>query len=84
MNAFFPTILLTYLELFGQHFTSPSYAYFKSYVWAMMILETRKTITNIAYACFFLEKHITSFERFLSDNKWDMSQVAKTLTNGNN
>lgn len=79
MNAFFPTALLTYLELFGQHFTSPSYAYFKSYVWAIMILETRKTITNIAHACFFLEKHIASFERFLSDNKWDMSQVAKTL-----
>lgn len=79
MNTFFPSVLLTYLELFRQHFTSPSYAYFKSYVWSMMILETRKTITNIAHACFFLEKHIASFERFLSDNKWDMSQVTKTL-----
>ena len=79
MNTFFPSILLTYLEMFRQHFTSPSYAYFKSYVWAMMILETRKTVTNIAHACFFLEKHIASFERFLSENKWDMNQVAKTL-----
>jgi hypothetical protein len=45
----------------------------------MMILETRKTVTNIAHACFFLEKHIASFERFLSDNIGDMNQVAKTL-----
>lgn len=79
MDTFFPTVLLTYLELFRQQFTSPSFAYFKSYIWAMIIVEGRKTVTNMAHACFFLDKHIASVERFLSDNRWDMSQVAKTL-----
>jgi hypothetical protein len=79
MDSLFPTILLTYFGLFRQHFSSSSYAYFKSYVWAMLIVEGRKTVTNIAHACFFLDKHIASVERFLSENKWDMNQVTKTL-----
>ena len=79
MDSLFPTILLTHLELFRQHFSSSSYVYFKSYVWAMLILESRKTVTNITNVCFFLDKHIASVERFLSDNKWDMNQVTKTL-----
>jgi hypothetical protein len=76
MNSFFPTILLTYFELFRQHFSSSSYVYFKSYVWAMLIVESRKTVTNIAHACFFLDKHFASVERFLSENKWDIFNVA--------
>ena len=79
MDSLFPTILLTYFELFRQHFSSSSYVYFKSYVWAMLILESRKTVTNIANVCFFLDKHIASIERFLSDYKWDMNQVSKIL-----
>lgn len=79
MDTFFPTILLTYLQLFSQHFSAPSFAYFKSFIWATMITESRKTVTNIANACFFLDKHIASVERFFSDYKWDINQVSKTL-----
>jgi hypothetical protein len=79
MDSLFPTILLTYFELFRQHFSSSSYVYFKSYVWAMLMLESKKTVTNITHVCFFLDKHIASVERFLSENKWDMNQVTKTL-----
>lgn len=79
MNAFFPSMLLTYLEPFGQLFSSPSYSYFKAYIWGMLIVDGRKCITKIGHACFFLDRHIASFERFLSENKWDMNQVARTL-----
>lgn len=79
MNAFFPSMLLTYLEPFGQLFSSPSYSYFKAYIWGMLMVEGRKCITKIGHACFFLDRHIASFERFLSENKWDMNQVARTL-----
>jgi hypothetical protein len=68
MDSLFPTILLTYFELFHQHFSSPSYAYFKSYIWAILMVESRKTVTNIAHVCFFLDKHIASVERFLSEH----------------
>ena len=79
MNAFFPPMLLTYLESFGQLFSSPSFAYFKAYIWGMMMVNGRKCITNISHTCFFLDRHIASFERFLSENKWDMNQVARIL-----
>ena len=79
MNAFFPPVLLTYLELFRQLFSSPSYSYFKAYIWGMLIVDGRKCITKIGHACFFVDKHIASFERFLSENKWDMHQVARIL-----
>jgi hypothetical protein len=32
MDAFFPSILLTYLELFRQLFSQPTYAYFKAFI----------------------------------------------------
>ena len=79
MNAFFPPMLLTYLEPFRQLFSSPNFSYFQAYIWGMMMVKGRKCITNIAHACFFLDRHISSFERFLSENKWDMNQVARTL-----
>ena len=79
MDTFFPVVLLTYLEWFRQIFSAPSYKYFKSFVWAMLITEGRKTVTNIAYACFFLDRHIASFEKFLSEYKWDMNQLAETM-----
>jgi len=81
MDAFFPSILLTYLESFRQMFSQPSYAYFKAFIWAMMIIEGKKTTTNIAHACFFLKKHIASFERFLAEYVWDMNKVSHTLVN---
>jgi len=80
MNTFFPDVLLSYLVLFRQTFSEPSYRYFKSFVWAMLIVGSRKTVTNVANACFFLDRHIASFEKFLSEYKWDMNQVSKTMT----
>jgi len=44
-----------------------------------MLLETKKTITNIAHACFFLKKHVASYERFLSEHIWDMNQLTGIL-----
>ena len=79
MDSLFPNMLLTYFGLFRQHFSSSSFLYFKSYIWAMLILESRKTVTNIAHACFFLDKHIACVEKFLSEYKWDINQVTKTL-----
>jgi hypothetical protein len=79
MDAFFPAILLTYLQPFRQLFSKPSFDYFKAFIWAMMLLETKKTITNIAHTCFFLKKHIASFEKFLSEYIWDINQLTNIL-----
>ena len=75
MDTFFPGILLAYLEPFRQAFTSPSFETFKAYAWAMMVVKGSKCMTKIAESCFFVGKHISSFERFLSENRWNLNQV---------
>jgi hypothetical protein len=79
MDTFFPAILLAYLEPFRQAFASPSFETFKAYVWAMMVINGSKCMTKIAESCFFLGKHLSSFERFLSENRWDLNQVLQLL-----
>jgi hypothetical protein len=69
MNAFFPSMLLTYLEPFRQLFSSPSYSYFKAYIWGMLIIDGRKCITKIGHACFFLDRHIAMSGRRLRKNQ---------------
>jgi hypothetical protein len=80
-DVFFPTIILTYLECFRQAFSKVNYNYFKSFIWSSMLVKGRKCITNIHNACFNLEKHFSSFERFLSQNKWDINKVIKLIVN---
>lgn len=36
-------------------------------------------MTKIAESCFFVGKHISSFERFLSENRWNLNQVIQLL-----
>ena len=60
-------------------FNSPGYSYFKDFVWAFMLIPGRKRVTDIANACFFMKKHVSSFERFLSEHKWSMHQVIASL-----
>ena len=36
-------------------------------------------MNNIAHCCFWLERSLSSWERFLSDNLWDVNAVGKTL-----
>jgi len=69
-----------YLELFVPIFRSNNFLYFRGFVMAMMLLgQTRKCVTNVARVCFFLNRHISSWERFLSDAQWDMGQIQKRL-----
>ena len=76
-DIFFPTIIITYLDAFRQVFSKPNYDYFKSFIWVSLLVKGRKCITNIHNASFFLEKHFSSFERFFSQNKWDINKVIK-------
>jgi hypothetical protein len=79
MDTFFPVVLLAYLQPFSQAFTSPSFDTFRGYVWAMMVVNGSKCMTKIAHSCFFLGKHISSFERFLSENHWNLYEVMQLL-----
>jgi hypothetical protein len=45
----------------------------------MLLGQTRKCVTNVARVCFFVDRHISSWERFLSQAQWDMGQIQKRL-----
>ena len=38
-----------------------------------------KCVTNIARACFFVDRHVSSWERFLSQYQWDINDVRQRL-----
>lgn len=79
MNDFFPTILITYLLPFRQAFYQPGWRYFRGFMWAMLFVRGRKCVTQIARACFFIERSLSSWERFLAEQQWDMDQVIQAL-----
>ena len=79
LDSFFPALLIAYLEAFRGTFNSPGYSYFRGFVWALLFVQERKCVTNIARACFFLNKHVSGFERFLSEYKWSPDKVATSL-----
>ncbi len=79
MNDFFPTILITYLLPFRQAFYRPGWQYFQGFIWAMLLSGGRKCVTQIAQACFFVDRSLSSWERFLSEQQWDMHQVMQSM-----
>jgi len=80
MDTFFPTTILTYIGFFAPIFGANNFSYFQGFTLAFMLLgESRKCVTNIARVCFFVDRHVASWERFLSQYQWDMSQIQSTV-----
>jgi hypothetical protein len=76
MEVLFPGIIITYIECFQPIFKAKNFTYFQGFILSFMLLgETRKCVTNISKICFFVNKHISSWERFLSKYQWDSNQV---------
>lgn len=79
MNHFFPTILVTYLQPFRQAFYQPGWQYFQGWIWAVLLSGSRKCVTHIARTCWFVDRSLASWERFLAEQQWDMTQVIGSL-----
>ena len=47
MEIFFPPQTLSLFQAFAPCFTAPSFAYFQSYMWALMVVEGRKCMTRL-------------------------------------
>ena len=71
--------LLSYFLLFENHFSKPNFIYFQGYLWGLLLARGRKTMNNIAHCGFGVERSLSSWERFLGENLWDVNQVVKTL-----
>jgi DDE superfamily endonuclease len=80
MDTYFPTTIVLLLEGFRQSFPARHFAYFRGYIWALVLLgTTRKCMTNVARTCVFVERHRASWERFLAEAQWDLRGVSQTL-----
>ena len=79
MERFIPLELLSYLLLFENHFSKPNFIYFQGYLWGLLLARGRKTTNKIAHCCFWVERSLSSWERFLGENLWDVNEVVKTL-----
>jgi hypothetical protein len=79
MDSFFPTQTLPLLHVFAPCFTTPSFAYFRAYVWALMVVEGRKCMTRLARCAFFHPRALSSWERFLAEHRWSLSAVTERL-----
>jgi hypothetical protein len=79
MDIFFPTQTLSLLQAFAPCFTAPSFAYFQSYLWALMVVEGRKCMTRLARCAFFHQRDLSSWERFLAEYRWSLSAVTDHL-----
>lgn len=79
MARLIPEILDSYLRLFRGHFTKPGFVYFSGYVLSLFLTGGRKTMSRVANTCFFVDRHLASWERFLAENRWDPIAVFGTL-----
>lgn len=82
MDTLFPLIIIIYIAHFSEVFSAKNFIYFRGFILAQMLLgETRKCVTNIARVCFFVERDISTWERFLSQHHWDINEIRKILVN---
>ena len=79
MDIFFPAQTLPLLQVFAPCFTAPGFAYFQSYVWALMVVEGRKCLTRLARCAFFRQRDLSSWERFLAGYRWSLTAVTERL-----
>ena len=79
MAALVPAVLFSYLTLFRPHFTKPSFAYFSGYIVSLLLTGGRKTMNCVADTCFWVDRHLASWERFLAENRWDPIAIFGTL-----
>ena len=79
MAGLVPEILYSYLRLFRPHFNKPSFIYFSGYIVSLLLTGGRKTMSRVAHTCFFVDRHLASWERFLAENAWDPTALGQTL-----
>jgi hypothetical protein len=79
MATLVPALFFDYLLLFKAHFNKPSFVFFCGYILSLLLTSGRKTMSRVAQACFWVDRHLASWERFLAENRWDPSAVCQTL-----
>ena len=80
MESYLPLSLLIYLDVFRPLFPAHNFLYFQGFMVSYMLLgTTRKCVSNMARVCFFVERSLSSWERFLSQYRWDPIAITQHL-----
>lgn len=56
-----------------------TYNYFVCYVWCLLVVPNRKTTRNMHRYCFFFRKDVSNWCRFLTEYKWDYTEVIRKM-----
>lgn len=76
---FFPPIIIPFLAVFRQGFTSPQYQYFLGFLWGLVAIQGKKTLTRLASGNPWLRQHVSGWSRFLGCSQWDLAGVQRGL-----
>jgi hypothetical protein len=72
MEAFVPVLFLSFVAGCRPAFSKPTWPYFQAFLWAFLLVQGRKCVTRLTRACFFLDRSLSSFERFMETYQWDL------------
>ena len=72
MEAFVPALFLSFIAGCRPAFSKPTWPYFQAFLWAFLLVQGRKCVTCLSRACFFLDRSLSSMERFLETYQWDL------------
>jgi hypothetical protein len=72
MEAFVPALFFSFIGGCRPAFSKPTWLYFQVFLWALMFVQGRKCVTRLNRACFFLDRSLSSMERFLETYQWDL------------
>ena len=72
MEAFVPVLFLSFIAGCRPAFSKPTWPYFQAFLWAFLLVQGRKCVTRLSRACFFLDRSLSSMERFLETYQWDL------------
>jgi len=81
MEIFFPIVMISYLMEFDNLFSKPNRLYFQGYIFSLMIVKGRKCATKIRQLSIFVDRSLSSFQRFLTQYNWDLNEVIKRMIN---
>lgn len=73
----FPELLLIYFDSMRPCFSRYSAPLFEGYAFGILLCNGRKCMKRIAGLCWFVDRHLNSFERFLADHQWSSSELTK-------
>ncbi|MDM8556941.1 hypothetical protein QUF75_19615, partial [Desulfococcaceae bacterium HSG7] len=78
MEACFPISVLALIVSYAPYFSACNFLYFQGFMSAYMLSgQSRKTVADITKVCFFVNRHLSGFERFLSQYKQDLEALQK-------